>query len=384
MFLLRSLRHVRALATLSYATLSYATLSYATPVAAQTRVACVGDSITEGYGLSSPNVEAYPAQLQMALGDEYVVNNFGVSGSTARKQGDKPYWDQAAYAHSTDFAPAIVLLMLGTNDTKSVNWDESSFESDYAELVEHYLGLNARVIVAAPPKVFATGAFDIDPAVANDVMVPLLRDLANERQLPLVDAFEVTADHAEWFPDNVHPTRDGAAAIAQAFAEGVRSLDAQVTSDAGSSTSTADQTDSTPSSSTSDADQSAHSDQSASTGQTTAADPNPGSSSSSTGSLSQPEPSTAPETTPAHDTLDATSTSDLSSTSSGSSTSSRTDNAVTESTQPLGSSATGPTSTPHRTSGCGLYGRARTAPSWPWIVAFVGLGWSAAGRRARR
>lgn len=201
------------------------TLSFSTSVFAQTRVACVGDSITEGYGLAQPDVDAYPAKLQALLGANYAVRNFGVSGTTALKESDKAYWDERGYSQSTEFAPEIVLLMLGTNDSKAFNWNESAFRNDYAELVEHYQALNARVVVGVPPKVFGEGAFGIDPAIANDVMVPIVHGLASELDVPLVDVFEATKDHAEWFSDLIHPSADGAAAIASAFAVGVVALD---------------------------------------------------------------------------------------------------------------------------------------------------------------
>ncbi len=189
------------------------------PLLAQTRVACVGDSITEGYGLSSPNQEAYPAQLQVLLGPDYQVQNFGVSGSTARKQGDKPYWAQGAYGASTSFAPNVVLLMLGTNDAKPANWNEAAFRVDYSALVEHYADLGAQVYVATPPKVFGSGAFDITPTTVNDVVVPIVHELAADTGATLVDVYAATEPHGDWFPDNVHPSREGAALLAQTFAD---------------------------------------------------------------------------------------------------------------------------------------------------------------------
>jgi hypothetical protein len=52
--------------------------SAATP-AAPIKVACIGDSITEGAGLSNPALESYPARLQRLLGAGYIVRNYGVS-----------------------------------------------------------------------------------------------------------------------------------------------------------------------------------------------------------------------------------------------------------------------------------------------------------------
>jgi len=66
------------------------TCAYSTPV----KIACVGDSITEGSGLTSPATQSYPARLQRLLGTNYNVRNFGVSGRTLLKQGDFPYWKE--------------------------------------------------------------------------------------------------------------------------------------------------------------------------------------------------------------------------------------------------------------------------------------------------
>ena len=96
-----------------------------TTVAAQTdsktRVACVGDSITYGAGVAGRESNSYPAVLGKLLGDKYEVKNFGVSGATLLKKGDNPYWRQGAFKKATDFKPNIVVIKLGTNDTKPQN-----------------------------------------------------------------------------------------------------------------------------------------------------------------------------------------------------------------------------------------------------------------------
>ena len=58
------------------------------------RVACVGDSITAGFG--APKGWSYPDQLRMILGAGWEVGNFGVSGRTLLRQGDRPYVKEAA------------------------------------------------------------------------------------------------------------------------------------------------------------------------------------------------------------------------------------------------------------------------------------------------
>src|SRR5438270_834071 len=82
------------------------------------KVACVGDSITQGSGLQE---NTYPLQLQRMLGSNYEVRNFGVGGATLLEQGDKPYIQQKLYQDSLAFQPDVVVIMLGTNDSKPQN-----------------------------------------------------------------------------------------------------------------------------------------------------------------------------------------------------------------------------------------------------------------------
>ncbi len=193
-------------------------LSWGSPAAAA-KIACVGDSITYGYGLGDPTTESYPAVLQSILGSEHTVENFGVSGCTALRQGDKPYWNESAYTTSTSFAPDLVIILLGTNDAKPQNWQhQTEFAMDYGALVEHYQMLGARVYVAIPAPVFGAGAFDISPQILAEQVVPLVRQAAVERDAPQIDLFAALSGQAALFPDTVHPNAEGARWIAETVA----------------------------------------------------------------------------------------------------------------------------------------------------------------------
>ena len=98
------------------------------------RLACVGDSITAGVGAAGG--QSYPNQLAKMLGERWEVRNFGVSGSTLLNQGDMPYQKQGAFQAALKFEPQVVVIMLGTNDTKPQNWKlKSKFASDYKDLL---------------------------------------------------------------------------------------------------------------------------------------------------------------------------------------------------------------------------------------------------------
>ncbi len=86
-------------------------------LAGRPRVACVGDSITAGAGLSNPGESAYPAVLGQFLGPAYEVQNYGVSGSTLSRDGDRPYVMTPQYAAARESLPQVVVIALGTNDS---------------------------------------------------------------------------------------------------------------------------------------------------------------------------------------------------------------------------------------------------------------------------
>ncbi len=105
-----------------------------TPLDAPIRVACVGDSITQGSG--------YPAKLQLLLGTNYLVGNFGVPGTTVSLNSTSPYMNQTAFQKAEQFDPNYVVIMLGTNDARTdVNESNETFEADYSQLVSSFENL---------------------------------------------------------------------------------------------------------------------------------------------------------------------------------------------------------------------------------------------------
>ena len=111
----------------------------------QTRIACVGDSITYGATIRDKSHDSYPAQLGTMLGRKYSVKNFGASGYTLQESCDRPYTSHKRYKKSLDFKPDVVLIMLGTNDTKPYNWiSTEAFQDDYRQLILSYQELPSR------------------------------------------------------------------------------------------------------------------------------------------------------------------------------------------------------------------------------------------------
>lgn len=180
------------------------------------RVACVGDSITQGSG--AENGKSYPSQLQEMLGSAWEVGNFGVSGRTLLKKGDHPYWIETAYQNALKFKPAVVIIMLGTNDTKPQNWKfEAEFVADYTELVKSFLALESkpRVFVCRPCPVPEPGKYGINEAAIQQE-IPRIDALARDLKLGVIDMHAALEGKPQLLPDRVHPNTEGAREMAAA------------------------------------------------------------------------------------------------------------------------------------------------------------------------
>ena len=178
------------------------------------RVACIGDSITEGYGIGRP--KSYPAQLQMLLGDEYQVLNYGLSGRTLQRSGDLPYTEERLYTISMGAQPDIVLIMLGTNDTHPDNWNASRYEEELEEFVRGYqeLGSTPTVYLMTPPPIYRMDLSQSHEILVAEV-IPIIERVAEKTGVQTIDVFSALTNHGEFFPDGVHPNANGSKIIAE-------------------------------------------------------------------------------------------------------------------------------------------------------------------------
>ncbi|HHV51779.1 MAG TPA: hypothetical protein GXX54_08830 [Clostridiales bacterium] len=193
------------------------------------KIACVGDSITKGTNASKPAF-TYPSQLASMLGEGYSVSNFGDSGKGVLKNcvdndgNASSYWDSSTFNSSKSSSPDYVIIMLGSNDAKSVNWNvpgnKENFVNDYKELISVYQGLPSqpKVIVATPPTVYKN-AFGVSDSVVSGEMNSLIKQLAEETGADLIDINAATKDMYWLFPDGLHPDDTGYRVIAAKIAE---------------------------------------------------------------------------------------------------------------------------------------------------------------------
>ena len=115
---------------------------------AKIKVACIGDSITFGAGIKDRDHNSYPAQLGKLLGEGWEVRNFGVNGHTLLKKGDHPYVNSGQYKAALAFQPDVVIIKLGTNDSKPNNWrQKNAFIGDYLRMIDSFRKLESQPVV---------------------------------------------------------------------------------------------------------------------------------------------------------------------------------------------------------------------------------------------
>ncbi|UJP66176.1 GDSL-type esterase/lipase family protein [Mongoliitalea daihaiensis] len=180
------------------------------------KIASVGNSITQGPGQT--HEDSYPMQLQVMLGDNYLVQNFGVSGRTLLKKGDFPYWNEPEMERVKDFQPDILLVKLGTNDSKPQNWQyKDEFKQDYLDLIKEFKGSlseTGRIIILIPVPVTEDN-FGIRESVMVEEMRPILLQIIEESSLEMIDLYTPLQGRGDLLPDGVHPNKEGLGIMAK-------------------------------------------------------------------------------------------------------------------------------------------------------------------------
>ncbi len=205
----RSGSHCRFL-NLARALILLAALAAGPALAADCRLAVLGDSLAAGYGVDFD--DAFPAQLERALARQGVVCevlNAGVSGDTSAGGLSRIDWvlgDQ----------PTHLLIELGGNDALRAIPTET-LESNLAGIIERAQASGVEVKLAgmlAPPNLGAryTDAFAaVYPRLAERFDIPLyaffLEGAVGEPELML--------------PDGIHPNAAGVAAIVERILPGI-------------------------------------------------------------------------------------------------------------------------------------------------------------------
>lgn len=191
------------------------------------QVYCLGDSITYGSGLPQEQrpLACYPAQLQELLGAKYQVMNYGVSGRTLTDVPERSYRDTGYLDMVKLQSPDILVVMLGTNDSKEDVWDAQRYQEEYVALVEELQAIESEpdIYLMIPPEAFpyedGVIVYGINNDIIHDEIRHIVRTVSEETGAGLIDLYAVTENHPEYFVDGVHPNEQGYEVLAKAVYE---------------------------------------------------------------------------------------------------------------------------------------------------------------------
>lgn len=205
------------------------------------RVACIGNSITDGFGIEMATQLGYPAQLQRLLGSGYNVKNYGVSSRTMLNKGDYPYMNEQAWRDALAFKPDIVIIKLGTNDSKPENWQyNAEFRQDLEQMITTLCPSLAQPVkkgkkkakkgqAAEPvkPQIYLCtpipafkSTWNINDSVIVNGIIPIQKEVAAKYGLKVIDLHTLYAnDGDKMLADGIHPDDKGARRLAQIIAE---------------------------------------------------------------------------------------------------------------------------------------------------------------------
>lgn len=198
------------------------------PTVKYSRIACVGDSLTE----SAP---AYPYYLEELLGTSVAIGNFGKSGASLTtytnndSYGCYKVFGKEQYEASLEFDADLVIIMIGTNDaTKVVNgspkydWTEVApvYKSEYLALIAEYKAAcpDADIVLMTSPEVLANNRLGISNDILENNIYPLQLEIAKEAGVKLLDLrayLKGQSNKDALYRDKIHSSEYGARLIAE-------------------------------------------------------------------------------------------------------------------------------------------------------------------------
>lgn len=188
----------------------------------QIRIACVGDSITQGAASSDWENNSYVALLSNMLGNGYDVRNFGLSGTTAVSNTYQPYDETQQFKDAINFNPDIVTIALGTNDSQTKVWNTNNFaenfEKDFSNLCQQFDNLisKPKIYICIPIPIIPSERWEHQPDVLKNEIIPKIKKIATQRGYEIIDLYTPFIDKKEYYPadDMLHPNDLGHKKIA--------------------------------------------------------------------------------------------------------------------------------------------------------------------------
>lgn len=125
----------------------------------------------------------------------------------------------------------MVVIKLGTNDSKPSNWIfENQFKTDYLALIDTLKSLssNPEILLCYPVPAYGN-IWGISDSIIRVRVIPYIKYVAKLKKLKTIDLYKTLSNHAEFFSkDKIHPDYRGAAFIANRVAKDLISIEKKI------------------------------------------------------------------------------------------------------------------------------------------------------------
>ncbi len=116
--------------------------------------------------------------------------------------------------------------MLGTNDSKKVNWPvyADEFVANYVEIVRSFQNRDTapKVFIALPPTVHINQFQDINNTRIEDFIIPALGEVAARTGAAIIDTHTATGGDPTLMRDGIHPNDAGKQVLCETIAAAIK------------------------------------------------------------------------------------------------------------------------------------------------------------------
>jgi lysophospholipase L1-like esterase len=157
-------------------------------------------------------------------------------------KGDYPYMNEMAWKDALAFKPDIVIIKLGTNDSKPENWQYGAdFKQDLQQMIttlrpdlnkpikkkgkkkiKETTIVTPTIMLCTPIKAFKPSWKISDSVIVNNI-IPIQQEVAKQYGLQVIDLHTLFGTDPEtMLDDGIHPNMKGAKKMAEIIADAIK------------------------------------------------------------------------------------------------------------------------------------------------------------------
>lgn len=104
--------------------------------------------------------------------------------------GNKPYWEQKDLSNVFVYKPDVIVIMLGTNDSKIPVWNAASYERDYQIMIDSLRTISTKptIYLCSPPPAYSD-KWEISESTIKSEIIPIVNRIAAKNNLKVIDVY---------------------------------------------------------------------------------------------------------------------------------------------------------------------------------------------------